>query len=212
MIDRYPYMPSLASSEISLAWILSEYDDFIGSFARDEVTASRYCSFSSYLIMYSEERFRPFFNYLNWVQLLGKVVLDEIFTCYSANGVRTRAMMELFEDFVLRVLRESIASFLERELTSGSIVAAIEPKMVLMQRDYLAGGNIPLISAARDGEDMLTPRELEVCRLVAKGLSNKEIAQQTGISVATVKNHVSNVLLKLGLGNRTELSLWYNQS
>lgn len=48
----------------------------------------------------------------------------------------------------------------------------------------------------------LTPREYEVSRLVERGLSNKEIARQLGITVSTVKNHVHSILTKLELGNR----------
>lgn len=52
--------------------------------------------------------------------------------------------------------------------------------------------------------ETLTPRELEVLRLLAHGLQNKEIAAELVISERTVKFHVSSVMGKLGAGNRTE--------
>jgi DNA-binding NarL/FixJ family response regulator len=52
--------------------------------------------------------------------------------------------------------------------------------------------------------EALTPRELEVLKLVAQGLPNKEIAQALVISERTVKFHVSSIMGKLGAGNRTE--------
>lgn len=54
------------------------------------------------------------------------------------------------------------------------------------------------------GVETLTPRELEVLRLLAKGLENKEIAGELIITQRTVKYHVSSILGKLGAGNRTE--------
>lgn len=58
----------------------------------------------------------------------------------------------------------------------------------------------------------LTPMETKVVNLVARGLSNKEISQELGISQRTVESHVSNMLNKTGLHNRTELSRWAIQN
>ena len=49
----------------------------------------------------------------------------------------------------------------------------------------------------------LTPREVEVLRLISAGLTNQEIANQLVISVVTVKRHISNLYGKLGVTNRT---------
>jgi NarL family two-component system response regulator LiaR len=56
--------------------------------------------------------------------------------------------------------------------------------------------------------DELTPRELEVLRLIAQGMSNREIAQALTISVKTVKTHVSNILSKLHLADRTQAAIY----
>ncbi len=54
----------------------------------------------------------------------------------------------------------------------------------------------------------LTPRELEVLRLVARGLGNKQIAGQLNLSVGTVKGYVSAILPKIGAGDRTQAALF----
>jgi DNA-binding NarL/FixJ family response regulator len=60
--------------------------------------------------------------------------------------------------------------------------------------------------AGADGAPRLTERETEVLRLVAKGLSYKQIAERIGVSHRTVQNHVQNTLGKLHLHNRVELT------
>lgn len=56
--------------------------------------------------------------------------------------------------------------------------------------------------------DDLTPREVEVLKLIAEGLSNKEIAHRLSISDKTVKNHINNILSKLHLCDRTQATLY----
>jgi NarL family two-component system response regulator LiaR len=55
---------------------------------------------------------------------------------------------------------------------------------------------------------LLTPREIDVLRCVAQGKSNKQIAQTLFISTATVRSHVSSVINKLDLENRTQLAIY----
>jgi len=58
------------------------------------------------------------------------------------------------------------------------------------------------------GADALTVREIEVLRLIAKGLNNREIAERMVISEKTVKTHVSNILGKLRLEDRTQAAIY----
>jgi len=54
----------------------------------------------------------------------------------------------------------------------------------------------------------LTPREMEIVRLVSTGLSNKEIARRLDIGLATTKSHVHNALAKLNLQRRGQMATW----
>jgi DNA-binding NarL/FixJ family response regulator len=60
----------------------------------------------------------------------------------------------------------------------------------------------------QDLTEDLTPRELEVLRLVGAGRPNKQIATELRISERTARSHVSNILAKLGLSSRTQAALW----
>lgn len=72
---------------------------------------------------------------------------------------------------------------------------------------------IPLLPAGGDappghpGPYRLTRRELQVMHLIADGCANKEIAVHLGIALHTVKTHVHNLLLKLGLRSRLEVAI-----
>ncbi|MDT4900810.1 MAG: hypothetical protein QOJ78_1740 [Pseudonocardiales bacterium] len=66
----------------------------------------------------------------------------------------------------------------------------------------------PVAPAVDPEIDQLTPREREVLRLLARGYAYKEIASQLFISIKTVETHASNVLRKLQLSNRHQLTRW----
>ena len=54
----------------------------------------------------------------------------------------------------------------------------------------------------------LTLREMQVLRLVAKGLTNREISKMFGLTIGTVNTHVHHILCKLGVSNRTQAVAW----
>jgi NarL family two-component system response regulator LiaR len=56
--------------------------------------------------------------------------------------------------------------------------------------------------------ERLTTRECDVLRLMCRGMTNKEIAQELCVTLKTVEYHVTNILGKLGVANRTEAAVW----
>ena len=64
------------------------------------------------------------------------------------------------------------------------------------------------LTAAPPGDAPLSPRELEVARLVARGLTNKQIGQTLYVSERTAENHAQHILTKLGLRNRSQIAAW----
>lgn len=75
-----------------------------------------------------------------------------------------------------------------------------------MRREYVEPG-----PASKALEEELSPRELEVLELVARGLDNNEIAAELYISPRTAKNHVSNILSKLGVTNRIQAAVYWHR-
>jgi DNA-binding NarL/FixJ family response regulator len=90
------------------------------------------------------------------------------------------------------------------------LVAQVESSLkqtnrLLLHTDGIGEDNSPIhVPASVE----LTPTELKVVQLVARGLSNREISLQMNVSQRTIESHVSNMLGKTGLNNRTELARW----
>jgi DNA-binding NarL/FixJ family response regulator len=106
-------------------------------------------------------------------------------------------------------LRAGAAGFLYKDVDPDALVRAI--RSVHDGHTVLAPGAAGLVSA-RPGGDVrgiaaLTVREREVLGLLADGRSNREIARLLGVSEKTIKTHVSAVLAKLGVADRTQAAL-----
>jgi DNA-binding NarL/FixJ family response regulator len=124
---------------------------------------------------------------------------------------------------VLPAVRAGAAGYLLKDVQPPELAAAIRtvhageallaPAVATMLVEQLAaedGAGAPGAgtSAAREERSHLTPRELEVIAELARGRANKAIAFELGVSERTVKTHVSNILGKLGLSDRTQAALY----
>lgn len=104
---------------------------------------------------------------------------------------------------------EDIYRALEAGATTYVLKDMLADDLVRVIRDVARGGRpIPAEIAKRLAERLLqpslTPREIEVLRLMARGMRNKEIAADLGISEETAQGHVKNVFAKFGVHDRTE--------
>ena len=91
------------------------------------------------------------------------------------------------------------------------LVAQVESSLkqasrLIQHKDSKGGDSSPRIQVPFDVE--LTPTELRVVQFVARGMANREIAEELNVSQRTIESHVSNMLGKTGLHNRTELARW----
>lgn len=117
------------------------------------------------------------------------------------------------EDRVLSVIKAGAAGYLLKASGPEVLVQAIE--RVHRGESWfdpaIAGRLLKELcctQAKRPGLVMLTEREVEVLQLLAGGQSNQQISEQLEISIATVRCHVSSILSKLGLSNRTQAALF----
>jgi len=116
----------------------------------------------------------------------------------------------------IEVVRAGARGFLLKDVTLERLVAAvralaagetlIQPALTARAEQMLAAARAPAAAAPAAAEPM-TPREREVLRLLAAGYSNREIARALFIAEGTVKNHVSNILTKMAVRDRTRAVL-----
>ncbi|MGH2997343.1 MAG: response regulator [Gaiellaceae bacterium] len=117
------------------------------------------------------------------------------------------------DDKVFPAVRAGAAGYLLKDVQPQELVSAIRtvhggeallhPAVAArLMEEFAAAGERPRRS------ELLTPRERQVMRLIARGLANKAIARELEVSEKTVKTHVSNILGKLGLTDRTQAALY----
>ncbi len=102
-----------------------------------------------------------------------------------------------------------VKPFEPEELVS-QVEASLKQAGRLLQHQLKLGTNGPKIQVPLDVE--LTPTEMKVVQFVARGMANREIAEAMKVSQRTIESHVSNMLAKTGLHNRTELARWAIES
>ncbi|KAB7789261.1 LuxR C-terminal-related transcriptional regulator [Bifidobacterium cebidarum] len=118
------------------------------------------------------------------------------------------------------VIRAGAQGYVTKTITGADLISSIKqvhegyavfsPKLAGFVLSAFQGGSFGGADAPVHDEelDRLSAREQEVMRLIARGYTYKEVAAELFISIKTVETHVSSVLRKLQLSNRTELTRW----
>jgi DNA-binding NarL/FixJ family response regulator len=116
------------------------------------------------------------------------------------------------DEYVHQALRNGAAGFLLKDSGPALLVEAVR---AAVSGDALISPSITVrllehLSSPATSSDLggLSPREIDVVKLAARGLTNAEIATQLFISIGTVKTHMGSVQTKLGLRNRVETAAW----
>jgi DNA-binding NarL/FixJ family response regulator len=107
-------------------------------------------------------------------------------------------------------LNEGADVYMSKPFEPEELVAQVESSLKQIKRwesgRHKSLDGAPTIVVPHNVE--LTPTETKVVQLVSKGMANREIAQQLNVSQRTIESHVSNMLNKTSLNNRTELARW----
>lgn len=123
------------------------------------------------------------------------------------------------EDKVIPAIQAGAQGYLLKDIAPNDLVQAVReayrgqvqlhPDIAKKLMSAIAAQGAPSASQARESAAAdLTERELDVLRLIAGGMSNNEIAEKLVISEKTVKTHVSNILSKLHLDDRTQAAIY----
>lgn len=122
------------------------------------------------------------------------------------------------EEMVVRALQAGAHSYLLKTCSPGRLESSIHSVMKgqsivdpAVTHILIGQMNKPSTQTPAEAES-ITPREREVLYCIAQGMSNKEIAAQLFIGIKTVKTHVSNLLEKLELSDRTQLAIYAHQT
>lgn len=151
------------------------------------------------------------------MRMPGKSGLDVLQQLSSDGNLPPTIILTTFDDdeMVLAGIKAGAKGFLLKDVSLQELVDAIKTvaqggsmvKPAVTQRLLKGLQNMHTDFSSLDRPDPLTERETEILRLMAGGYSNKEIANSLGVAEGTVKNHVSNILSKMGVRDRTRAVL-----
>jgi NarL family two-component system response regulator LiaR len=127
-------------------------------------------------------------------------------------GARAIVLTSFLDDErLLPALRAGAAGYLLKSVQPQELARAVRAAVAgeaLIDPAVAARMVAALANGSEERADQLTAREREVLALIGRGYANKRIAAELGIAEKTVKTHVSNVLAKLGVADRTQAALY----
>lgn len=144
----------------------------------------------------------------------GRAVINAVAATNPAVDFLALSVSDAPQD-VIPMIRAGARGYLTKDSTGAELVdglrRAVRGDAVFSAR--LAGFVLDTFASFSAGDvdpevDLLTPRELEVLRLIARGYTYREVGERLFISPKTIETHVSSVLRKLQLSNRHELTRW----
>ncbi len=128
----------------------------------------------------------------------------------DANGARGYAVQARVE-LAAALTRRQAPGDLDRARAALDAAAGEAERLGMVPFTERIGRLRARLPAAAQAGSPLSPRELEVAQLVARGLTNKQIGEALFVSERTAENHVQHILVKLGFSNRSQIAAWASQ-
>ena len=125
----------------------------------------------------------------------------------DANGARGYAVQARVE-LAAALTRRQAPGDLDRARTALDAAVGEAERLGMVPFTERIGRLRARLPAVVKADSPLSPREIEVARLVARGLTNKQIGEALFVSERTAENHVQHILVKLGFGNRSQIAAW----
>ncbi|HKH45715.1 MAG TPA: response regulator transcription factor [Thermoanaerobaculia bacterium] len=141
----------------------------------------------------------------------------DVLRAIEAGGSLTRVVLltaALGEEQLLEALRLGAGGIVLKEMAPQLLVEAVREVSAgrrwldKASQDRARGRLLQREEASREAAETLTPRELEIVRMVARGLRNRAIAEKLLISEGTVKIHLHNIYQKISIDGRLELAVY----
>ena len=110
-------------------------------------------------------------------------------------------------DFAVEAFRAGASGYVLKSSSSRELVAALRSVFlgsIVIQGALAEGLGLRGSGGRSQGTDLLSPREVQILRLIARGLTNRTIAREVGIAPRTADQHVHNIFIKVGVRSRAE--------
>jgi DNA-binding NarL/FixJ family response regulator len=110
-------------------------------------------------------------------------------------------------DFAVEAFRAGASGYVLKSASSRELVAALRSVFsgsIVIQEALAEGLGLRGSGGRSQGTDVLSPREAQILRLIARGLTNRTIAREIGVAPRTADQHVHNIFIKVGVRSRAE--------
>lgn len=209
IVDAYlvEYPEGVASAgfdtESLYEWTRRELADLLEVLSGGNPAARPHSSFEGDMGLRVDPVVQPIATFVEARLFVARTIAPFVWRRFVGDTQARDEAVSRLEEATLQLVRTNLMSFAKNDLQPNCLKKdwnLVSPGRVAARGKEDAGGSV------RRRQTDLSPRELEVVRMVAAGMTNGEIATSLRLSQNTVKNHIARIFDKLGVNNRAELT------